>query len=156
MFQLIAENPQADRPSGDRSPTAHTQLGQSHPFLGSRATRTHWLACPQQLGEGFNACFHYGLGGFRKALRTARALGKQGSSRDLRQRWKEYNHQGLDLILVSCCLIGELRMQAEHFSGGRDLLARAQSRPVPPRASSIVAMVMASSGSALARKPRCW
>jgi hypothetical protein len=36
VLQLIAENPQTDRSSGYRSPTAPTLIGQGHQFLCRR------------------------------------------------------------------------------------------------------------------------
>jgi len=69
---------------------------------------------------------------------------------------REHHHQGLDLILVSCCLIRELRVQTDQFAVGSYLLTGNIASACLSGYRKVRAMVMASSRSVLARKPRCW
>ncbi len=65
MLQLIAENTQTHRSSGEGAPTAPTLFGQSRQLPGGRTAIMRWLLRTEQLEKGFNACLGHGLGDFK-------------------------------------------------------------------------------------------
>ncbi|GHO88534.1 hypothetical protein KSZ_65400 [Dictyobacter formicarum] len=112
MLQLIAEDTQTERSSGDGSPTAYTLFGESHELLGGRMAIVRWLLRPQQVEEGLNTCLGQGLGA-REGFEDRQNRLSARISKDPSELGKEHHDQGLDLVLIGGRLIAQMRMQAD-------------------------------------------